>query len=124
MSDPKSIVARQEAALWRYRARALRAIDGDTIIMVIEAGFDWTYTTPVRLLGLNTPELIGKDPTKARHALEFVQSWLIGDPLLYVQTKVVREHDKYGRVLATVFREGDPLSLNAALLNEGLAVPM
>jgi micrococcal nuclease len=121
----KPIAARQEAALWRYRANAVRVIDGDTIVMDIDLGFRiMILSEPVRLAGINTPELVGTDAARARQAKEFVEAWLSDDPTLYVQTQLAHEREKYGRILATVHRQNDPVSLNDRLLDADLAVRM
>lgn len=121
----KPIAAKQEAALWRYRAKAVRVIDGDTIVMDIDLGFrTMILSEPVRLAGINTPELIGADAARARQAREFVEAWLSGNPTLYIQTQLAHEREKYGRILATVHRESDLISLNDALLSASLAVRM
>jgi micrococcal nuclease len=121
----KPIAAKQEAALWRYRANAIRVIDGDTIVMDIDLGFrTMILSEPVRLAGINTPELIGADTVRARQAKKFVEVWLSDDPALYIQTQLLHEREKYGRVLATVHRHNDPVSLNDRLLDADLAVRM
>lgn len=119
----KLIAAKQESALWRYRAKAVRVIDGDTIVMDIDLGFrTMIMSEPVRLAGINTPELIGVDAARARQAKEFVEVWLSDDPTLYIQTQLAHEREKYGRILAMVHRESDLVSLNDRLLDADLAV--
>jgi micrococcal nuclease len=118
----RSLLAQRESALWRYRAKAIRVVDGDTVVLEVDLGFRIVLTEPVRLAGINTPELIGKDSVRARQAKMFTQEWLSADPMLYIQTQLVREREKYGRILATLYREDDPVSLNDALVKADLAV--
>jgi micrococcal nuclease len=121
----KPIAAKQETALWRYRAKAVRVIDGDTIVMDIDLGFrTMILSEAVRLAGINTPELIGADTVRAHQAKGFAEAWLNGNPTLYIQTQLMHEREKYGRVLATVHRKGDFVSLNDALLSANLAIRM
>lgn len=118
----QGLAAQRENALWRYRAKAVRVIDGDTVVMDIDLGFHTIILSePVRLAGINTSELIGKDSVRAHEAKAFTQEWLSADPTLYIQTQLPHEREKYGRVLATIYREDDPVSLNEALLKAALA---
>lgn len=118
----RSLLAQREAALWRYRAKAVRVVDGDTVVLEVDLGFRIVLTEPVRLAGINTPELIGKDSVRAHEAKAFTQDWLNADPVLYIRTELVREREKYGRILATIYREDDSVSLNDALVKADLAV--
>ena len=110
-----TVSTKQEAALWRYRATPVRVIDGDTIVMTIDLGFHMQLTEPVRLFGINTPELDGPEADKAARAKAFTESLVLGQQL-YVETHLYKEREKYGRILATVFRMGDTISVNQKAL--------
>lgn len=43
--------------LWNYRAKAIRAIDGDTIRVRIDLGFRISHDIDVRLANVDCPEL-------------------------------------------------------------------
>lgn len=120
----QSAIARQEAGLWFYRCQVVRVVDGDTILLRLDLGFHVELVEPVRLDGINTPELIGADADKAREAKRFVEEWLAAEGQLYVQTRLIREREKFGRILGTIWRAGDLVSLNQALLEGGHAKEM
>ena len=48
--------------MYEYRIHEVnRVVDGDTIDVTIDLGFDILYKTRVRLYGINTPETRTKD---------------------------------------------------------------
>lgn len=110
--------------IWAYRARLVRVIDGDTLDLVIDAGFRSTREERVRLLGVNTPEVKGATRQAGVAARTFVEDWLSrvaeGDewPLI-VQT---HKGDAFGRYLARLWRRSDGACLNDTLLMAGHAV--
>lgn len=59
-----------------YKVHAHRAIDGDTVEAVLDLGFFLTNTIHVRLAGVNTPELKGKQKAAGIVVARFVQDWL------------------------------------------------
>ncbi len=90
-------------------------VDGDTI--VVAGGIR------VRLIGVDTPET--KDPRKAVQCFG-VEASAHTMSLLGSRTPVrlvydVERFDRFGRTLAYVYREGDGLFVNAALVAEGYA---
>lgn len=92
-----------------------RVVDGDTLVV--------TGGERVRLIGIDTPET--KDPKRpvgcyGKEASAFTTSLLAGG------TKVrlvgdAEQRDKYGRLLAYVYRRADGLFVNAELLRRGFA---
>lgn len=115
--------------MFEYRATCDRVIDGDTVDLRIDLGFNVYTKDRFRLLGINTPELHSKDVaerTKAEEAKRALEL-KIGDgqprehpaPVLTVKT-FKSAGDKYGRWLAVIF-VGD-LDINAQMIKEGYAV--
>jgi endonuclease YncB( thermonuclease family) len=45
--------------LWHYRASPVRVIDGDTIVVLADTGFDGRHEVRVRIQGLWAPEMLG-----------------------------------------------------------------
>lgn len=108
-----------------YKATVLAVIDGDTLDLAIDLGFDLTRKIRIRLNGINTPELNSKDPTevtKAKEAKTFVQNLLPMGKVIYIQT-FKDKTEKYGRYLCEVyFDEGlTGKSLNQQLIDQNLA---
>lgn len=110
--------------LWVFRARPVRAVDGDTIDVIIDAGFRSTRTERLRLLGVNTPELHGASRAAGLAAKAYVEAWLAAAggaawPLVLRTEK----SDEFGRYLGRVWRASDGACLNDDLLSSGHAVP-
>ncbi len=97
---------------------SLRVIDGDTVDVLFGTGRE-----RVRLLGIDTPESV--DP---RHAVECFgkEASERTSQLLRRGTRVrlvrdVEARDKYGRLLAHVYRLDDDSHINLTLVQEGYA---
>jgi micrococcal nuclease len=124
MKSAARIWAQQLDQLYRYQARALRVVDGDTIQVEIDLGFNVRLRQHVRLYGVNCPETHGPNASEAgKVATAFTAQWLAGWPPLVLHSRKYDEREKYGRVLATIYREGDAESLNDALIRTGNAIP-
>ena len=117
MSDPQ---ARPTFAdRYVYAARCVQVIDGDTLDLDIDLGFFVTLRQRVRLRGIDTPELRGKDKDRAVAARTEVTIWTDGVELL-IRTEL-DEADKYGRLLAEIWVDGLATSLSDHLVERGLA---
>lgn len=102
-----------------YNAFVINVVDGDTIDVKIDLGFDVAVETRLRLLGVNTNELHDKDDVKRELANKAKK--LAVDRLLN-RWVIIETHkqDKYGRYLATV--QVDETNFNDLLISENLAV--
>ena len=99
---------------YTYKAYCDRVIDGDTIKLHIDLGFDTFISEVVRLRGINTPEIETKEGQRAKR---FVTRVLEGADDMIVKT---HREDKFGRTLADIWIDDE--YLNQRLLDEGLAV--
>ncbi len=111
---------RTEADLFTFQAPVERVVDGDTLIVNVDLGFDTGVRQYLRLRGINCPEL---DTPEGKRAKAFVEKEL-GKARRIILTS--SRSDKYDRYLADVFIESTngERYLNQALLDEGLAVRM
>ena len=85
------------------KALCSRVVDGDTIVIDIEKGA-FTYSTYVRLIGVDTPESVHpKKPVEyfGKEASEFTKKHLEGKTVYL--TYDWDKQDKYGRLLAYVW---------------------
>jgi endonuclease YncB( thermonuclease family) len=113
--------------VWTWPARLVRPVDGDSFWVVTDRGYADSSEREVRLAGVNCPEHGTKDGDAAS---AFTAAWLAEAekrattpwPLLMRSYKA-RELEKFGRCLVVVWRQGDPVSLNQALLVAEHAVP-
>lgn len=112
------------------KAKVVRVVDGDTIDVLVDLGFDITIKERVRLARINAPEMTGAEKTKGALAKAFLVKLLEGREFVIVQT--VKDKEKYGRYLAEVTFIDEALSvggiekvvnLSDSMLAEGYAVP-
>lgn len=106
------------AVNYTYACSLVRVTDGDTMVLTVDLGFRLTATMPVRLLGLNCPE---KNTTRGKEVKAWVQQWFSDHADVIVTTE--KDPEKYGRWLGTVAPVGSQRTLNAELLDGGMAKP-
>ena len=69
--------------LYYYTAKVIRAVDGDTIVVDIDLGFNiWLRDIHLRLARINTPEIRGEEKEKGIEAKEYVQRILEGQEIV------------------------------------------
>jgi len=120
--------------MYEYAAQVVDVIDGDTVRLDVDLGFSIRQKMVLRLYGINTPELHGvKDPAPGRAAKDFLIGLLsnggqgpAGGPISPnwkpVTIKTFKDgKDKYGRLLALIFTDADPIPVNDKLIAAGHA---
>ncbi len=98
-------------------ARVVRVVDGDTIRVALPSGEE-----RVRYIGIDTPESVKPgSPVEcfAKRSSAFNERLVAGERVRLVRD--VEERDRYGRLLAYVYRERDGLFVNAELVRRGYA---
>lgn len=105
---------------YSYRAEVVEVIDGDTIDVDIDVGFNITVRKRLRFLLVDTWETRGEERERGLAAKEFCSGVLSCADAVYVQT-VMDAEGKYGRLLAWVWVQDDDTlhCLNVMLLDEG-----
>lgn len=58
-----------DAALWHYRARCIRVIDGDTVVVLVDTGFGSRHEVTLRVAGIDAPEIDTPEGLAAADAL-------------------------------------------------------
>ena len=114
------------APAYTYRATFLRAVDGDTIDVLIDLGFHVRLEARLRLAGIDTPERKGVTAEAGLAAREFTRAWCTRSDLIAERLVIVTLKDrgeKYGRFLARVYWNASGESLNDALVAAGHAKP-
>ena len=112
--------------LYWYLAEVKKVIDGDTLDISVDLGFNIYTNIRVRLFGLNTPETRSADIEEKKLGLvakEYVKTWL---DTRYYQVKVKTFKDKtekYGRILAEIYDMSGVDCLNIDLLESNIAKP-
>jgi micrococcal nuclease len=111
--------------MYEYRVKqVLKVVDGDTIDVDIDLGFNISFTQRVRLAGIDTPE--SRTTDKAEKVLGLEVKKHLGDLLksatqIVIRTEKPDSTEKYGRILGWVFLDGSSESVNSALIAEGYA---
>lgn len=105
-----------------YGATVLGVVDGDTIDLMIDLGFNIHHKIRVRLYGVNTPE--SRTSNKEEKALglkakDFTKDWLTSHRWVYVNT-IPDKNDKYGRILAKIYSSENLLDPSTACLNKDI----
>ena len=107
-----------------------KVLDGDTIDVVIDLGFDLAKTARVRIAGVDTPEKRTRNLEEKALGLD-ATNWLKdkltqtikGEDELVVRTELVGGVGKYGRLLGWLYVGDSDISLNEQMIEEGYAWP-
>jgi micrococcal nuclease len=120
--------------IYIYKAELIRVVDGDTVDLISDLGFDTLKRERFRLYGIDAPELRTKEGKEAKAWL-----WEVLQPLetIYVQTiqlSTKAKRDKYGRFLAVLYDDlsdidanrlmrtpVSPMSINSQMIEAGHA---
>ena len=105
-----------------------RVVDGDTIDVTIDLGFDLYKKERVRIAGVDTPEKRTKNLEEKALGID-ATNWLkdkleetiAGDEELTVRTELHGGVGKYGRLLGWLYVGDDTVSLNEQMITEGFA---
>ena len=115
---------------YNFRVTSIdRVLDGDTIDVTIDLGFDLYKKERVRVAGVDTPEKRTRDLEEKElgiHATNWLKEKLdgaiAGDDDLVIRTELVGGVGKYGRLLGWLYIGGDSTSsLNEQMIEEGYA---
>tara|TARA_B100001250_G_scaffold150554_1_gene129055 strand:+ start:12867 stop:13349 length:483 start_codon:yes stop_codon:yes gene_type:complete len=105
-----------------------RVVDGDTIDVTIDLGFDLLKKERVRIAGVDTPEkrtrdkeekVLGIDATNWMK--EHLEGAIKGGEELIIRTELKGGVGKYGRLLGWLYINDDIVSLNEQMIEEGYA---
>ena len=105
-----------------------RVLDGDTIDVTIDLGFDLYKKERVRVAGVDTPEKRTRDLEEKELGID-ATNWLkekldgaiAEDDDLVIRTELVGGMGKYGRLLGWLYIGDAELSLNEQMIDEGYA---
>ena len=109
--------------------KIVKVLDGDTIDVLIDLGFDLFKKERVRIAGVDTPEKRTRDLEEKALGID-ATNWLKkkledtiagdGDELT-IRTELVGGTGKYGRLLGWLYINEDLISLNEQMITEGYA---
>lgn len=108
-----------------YDAIVRRVVDGDTIDVDIDLGFNlWMRNERVRLLGVDTPEIRTRDDLEKQFgylAMSVVEGFCPVGSKVVIETEM-DDHGKFGRVLGVFWVDNGELNLNKFLVEERYGV--
>jgi micrococcal nuclease len=111
--------------MYEYYVRKVEnVVDGDTIDVLIDLGFDILFQSRVRLAGIDTPESRTKDLKEKALGLEskeYLKKALKDAKSVVIKTEKMNSSEKYGRILGWIYVNGDTVSLNDMMINDGYA---
>ena len=110
---------------YSYRVKKVtKIVDGDTIDVLLDMGFDILYQQRVRLFGIDTPESRTRDKEEKKYGLlskYFLKDALSNGKKITIKTYKGDETGKFGRILGDVWIDGK--SVNQTMCDKGYAVP-
>ena len=125
-----------EPCTFKYRVSSLeKVVDGDTIDVNIDLGFDVCTKQRVRLLGIDTPESRTRDPEEKKFGLlskKKLKEWCLkavasekDDIEIELRCPEADSRGKFGRVIAEIWvsEDGQWTNVNKWMCEEGYAVP-
>ncbi|MEL0172899.1 MAG: thermonuclease family protein [Gammaproteobacteria bacterium] len=105
-----------------------RVVDGDTIDVTIDLGFDLYKKERVRVAGVDTPEKRTRNLEEKALGID-ATNWLkdkltgavAGDDDLVIRTELVGGTGKYGRLLGWLYIGDNTISINEQMITAGYA---
>ena len=111
--------------MYEYRVKKLiNVVDGDTIDVEIDLGFDISIFKRVRLAGIDTPESRTADKFEKSLGLESkarLKQILSAATTIVIRTEKPDSSEKYGRVLGWLYVDDTNISVNDTLIASGYA---
>jgi len=111
--------------MYEYRVKKLlNVVDGDTIDVDIDLGFDISLSKRVRLAGIDTPESRTSDKfekTLGLEAKEYLKRFLKDAEQIVIKTELPDSSEKYGRILGWIYVDKLEISINEKMIEDGYA---
>ena len=107
--------------MYEYNCKVKRVVDGDTVDVIIDLGFDIHFATRVRLYGMDTPESRTRnkdEKVRGYMSKDFLEEWMEKDDVI-IRTRRDKK-GKFGRVLGEMIVRGE--NVNKLMIKECLAV--
>jgi len=110
--------------MYEYKVKVVEVIDGDTIDVVIDLGFDIFTNKRIRLYGIDCPESRTSDLHEKKlgiEAKEYLKKLLGNASNVIIKTLSTDAYEKYGRVLGQVYIDSSVISVNDLMISHGYA---
>ena len=109
--------------MYEYSCTVKRVVDGDTVDVILDLGFDIFHKCRGRLYGIDTPESRTRnldEKARGKMAGSFLKKSVEEGEKVIIQTKLKDSKGKYGRVLGEVVV--DNKNINKLMIKKNLAV--
>lgn len=111
--------------MYEYYVHSLdKVVDGDTIDVTIDLGFDIKYSSRVRLAGIDAPESRTRnleEKALGLEAKEYLKKRLKNAKRIVIKTEKLDSTGKYGRILGWLFLDDETNSVNNQMIMRGYA---
>ena len=111
--------------MYEYFVKSVtNVVDGDTIDVIIDLGFDILFSSRVRMAGIDSPESRTRDLKEKALGLEskeYLKKTLKDAKSIIIKTGKMNSSEKYGRILGWLYINGDTVSVNDMMINDGYA---
>ena len=107
-----------------YVKKVTKIVDGDTIDVDIDLGFDISFSSRVRQAGIDTPESRTTDKMEKALGLEakaYLKHEIEAAKTVVIKTEKIDSSEKYGRILGWVYLDDSTISLNEKMITDGYA---
>ena len=104
--------------MYEYSCKVERVVDGDTVDVVLNLGFDIMYKSRVRLYGIDTPESRTRnldEKARGKMAGAFLKNAIDTGEKVVIQTKLKDSRGKFGRVLGNIIVDG--ININQLMID-------
>jgi micrococcal nuclease len=104
--------------MYEYACKVERVVDGDTVDVVLNLGFDIMYKSRVRLYGIDTPESRTRnldEKARGKMAGAFLKNAIDTGEKVVIQTKLKDSRGKFGRVLGNIIVDG--ININQLMID-------
>ena len=109
--------------MYEYSCTVDRVVDGDTIDVTLDLGFDILFKSRVRLYAIDTPESRTRnkdEKARGKLASAYLQNAIDTAKQVVIKTELKDSRGKYGRVLGSVICDG--IDINKAMVDGYYAV--
>jgi micrococcal nuclease len=107
-----------------YVKEVTKVVDGDTIDVILDLGFDVMFKSRVRLAGIDTPESRTRDLDEKKlglEAKEYLKHAIESAESVVIKTEKLNSTGKYGRILGWIYLDHSPNSINNEMVQKGYA---
>ena len=104
--------------MYEYGCKVERVVDGDTVDVTLDLGFDILYKSRIRLYGIDTPESRTRnldEKARGKLAKSFLEDAINNGKKVVIQTKLKDSRGKFGRVLGDIVVDG--ININQSMVD-------